>query len=76
MSRTEEGVLGTVDLRDQEIIDKGRVKEAGREKYVGFRAPKAAKAGRGSGRHRSYEFKARMVKLLRVDGGCLGAERR
>ena len=27
------GVLsGTVDLRDQEIIDKGRVKEAGREK--------------------------------------------
>ena len=36
-SRARECYSGTVDLRDQEIIDKGRVKEAGREKYVGFR---------------------------------------
>jgi len=41
--RERETHSGTVDLRDQEIIDKGRVKEAGREKYVGFRAPKAGR---------------------------------
>jgi len=48
MSRVREMEMlsGTVDLRDQEIIDKGRVKEAGREKYVGFRVFRAGRRGR------------------------------
>jgi len=43
VSRDDESLL-TVDLRDQEIIDKGRVKEAGREERRGVTggAPRGA----------------------------------